>query len=111
MYDLERFYKAQEHDYETALSEIKNGRKESHWMWYIFPQVEGLGRSAMAGYYAIKGREEARAYIEDPILGKHLVEISEALLKIKSDHAEEVMGWPDNLKLKSCMTLFAEVAP
>ena len=80
-------------------------------MWYIFPQVAGLGRSAMAGYFAIKGREEARAYIEDPILGKHLVEISEALLKVKSDHAEEVMGWPDNLKLKSCMTLFAEVAP
>ena len=110
-YDFERFYKAQEHDYETALSKIKNGRKESHWMWYIFPQVAGLGRSAMAGYYAFKGREEARAYIEDPILGKHLVEISEALLKVKSDHAEEVMGWPDNLKLKSCMTLFAEVAP
>ena len=110
-YDFERFYKAQEHDYETALSEIKNGKKESHWMWYIFPQVAGLGRSSMAVYYAIKGREEARAYIEDPILGKHLVEISEALLKVKSDYAEEVMGWPDNLKLRSCMTLFAEVAP
>ena len=111
MYDLERFYKAQEYDYETALSEIRNGRKESHWMWYIFPQVSGLGRSTMAEYYAIRSREEAKAYIEDPILGKRLIEISWALLQVDSDDAEEVMGWPDNLKLRSCMTLFAEVAP
>ena len=111
MYDLERFYKAQEYDYETALSEIRNGRKESHWMWYIFPQVSGLGRSTMAEYYAIRSREEAKAYIEDPVLGKRLIEISQALLQVDSDDAEEVMGWPDNLKLRSCMTLFAEVAP
>ena len=111
MYDLERFYEAQEYDYETALSEIRNGRKESHWMWYIFPQVSGLGRSTMAEYYAIRSREEAKAYIEDPILGKRLIEISWALLQVDSDDAEEVMGWPDNLKLRSCMTLFAEVAP
>ena len=111
MYDLERFYEAQEYDYETALSEIRNGRKESHWMWYIFPQVSGLGRSTMAEYYAIRSREEAKAYIEDPVLGKRLIEISQALLQVDSDDSEEVMGWPDNLKLRSCMTLFAEVAP
>lgn len=111
MHDLERFYKAQEYDYETALSEIRNGRKESHWMWYIFPQVAGLGRSTTAEYYAIKSKEEAKAYIEDPVLGKRLIEISQALLQVSSDDAEMVMGWPDNLKLRSCMTLFAEVAP
>ena len=111
MYDLERFYKAQEYDYETALSEIRNGRKKSHWMWYIFPQVTGLGRSAMAEYYAIGSKEEAKAYIGDPVLGKRLIEISQALLQVSSDNAEEVMGWPDNLKFRSCMTLFAETAP
>ena len=111
MYDLERFYKAQEYDYETALSEIRNGRKQSHWMWYIFPQVAGLGRSTTAEYYAIKSKEEAKSYIEDPVLGKRLIEISQALFQIESDDAEMVMGWPDNLKLRSCMTLFAEVAP
>ena len=111
MHDLERFYKAQEYDYETALSEIRNGRKESHWMWYIFPQIAGLGRSTTAEYYAIKSKEEAKAYIEDPVLGKRLIEISQTLLQVSSDDAEMVMGWPDNLKLRSCMTLFAEVAP
>lgn len=111
MHDLERFYKAQEYDYETALSEIRNGRKESHWMWYIFPQIAGLGRSTTAEYYAIKSKEEAKGYIEDPVLGKRLIEISQALLQVSSDDAEMVMGWPDNLKLRSCMTLFAEVAP
>ena len=111
MHDLERFYKAQEYDYETALSEIRNGRKESHWMWYIFPQITGLGRSTTAEYYAIKSKEEAKGYIEDPVLGKRLIEISQALFQIESDDAEMVMGWPDNLKLRSCITLFAEVAP
>ena len=111
MHDLERFYKAQEYDYETALSEIRNGRKESHWRWYIFPQITGLGRSTTAEYYAIKSKEEAKGYIEDPVLGKRLIEISQALFQIESDDAEMVMGWPDNLKLRSCMTLFAEVAP
>ena len=111
MHDLERFYKAQEYDYETALSEIRNGRKESHWMWYIFPQITGLGRSTTAEYYAIKSKEEAKGYIEDPVLGKRLIEISQALFQIESDDAEMVMGWPDTLKLRSCMTLFAEVAP
>ena len=111
MHDLERFYKAQEYDYETALSEIRNGRKESHWMWYIFPQITGLGRSTTAEYYAIKSKEEAKGYIEDPVLGKRLIEISQALFQIESDDAEMVMGCPDNLKLRSCMTLFAEVAP
>ena len=80
-------------------------------MWYIFPQVAGLGRSTTAEYYAIKSKEEAKSYIEDPVLGKRLIEISQALFQIESDDAEMVMGWPDNLKLRSCMTLFAEVAP
>lgn len=111
MHELERFYKAQKYDYETALSEIRNGRKESHWMWYIFPQVAGLGRSTMAEYYAIRSKKEAKAYIEDPVLGKRLIEISQALFQVESDDAQKVMGWPDNLKLRSCMTLFAEVAP
>ena len=90
MHDLERFYKAQEYDYETALSEIRNGRKESHWMWYIFPQIAGLGRSTTAEYYAIKSKEEAKGYIEDPVLGKRLIEISQALLQVSSDDAEMV---------------------
>lgn len=111
MYDLSRFYKAQEHDYERALSEIRNGRKESHWMWYIFPQIEGLGSSQMACYYAIKDQQEASDYFHDPVLGKRLVEISEVLLKLTSDDAGKVMGWPDNLKLCSSMTLFSVVAP
>ena len=80
-------------------------------MWYIFPQITGLGRSTTAEYYAIKSKEEAKGYIEDPVLGKRLIEISQALFQIESDDAEMVMGWPDNLKLRSCMTLFAEVAP
>lgn len=111
MYDFSRFYKAQEHDYERALKEIKNGKKESHWMWYIFPQIEGLGSSQMARYYSISDLKEAAAYFEDPVLGKRLTEISEALLSLSSDNVGEVMGWPDDLKLCSCMTLFRAAAP
>ncbi len=109
-YNLERFVKAQENSYETALSEIRNGRKRSHWMWYIFPQIIGLGRSGIAVFYSIVDEGEARAYMQNDLLKNRLLEISNALLEIESSDPEHVMGFPDNLKLQSCMTLFAEVA-
>ena len=105
-YDLSRFKKAQENSYKTALSEIRTGEKQSHWMWYIFPQLEGLGFSEIARYYGIKGIEEARAYLADDLLRTRLAEISQALLSLKSNDATQVMGYPDDLKLKSSMTLF-----
>ncbi|WKY48411.1 DUF1810 domain-containing protein [Eubacteriaceae bacterium ES3] len=110
MEGLERFLKAQENVYEQALNEIKSGHKKSHWMWYIFPQIRGLGRSETAKFYEIKDRAEAIRYLEHPILGKRLIEISTELLKLKSSNPEAVMGWPDNLKLKSSMTLFGMVS-
>ena len=110
-FNLDRFKKAQSRDYATALSEIKNGRKESHWMWYIFPQLKGLGFSSMAEFYGIDGLAEAKAYMADELLRGRLVEISEALLSLPSSDAREVMGYPDDLKLKSCMTLFMVAAP
>lgn len=103
---LDRFIKAQEMDYEIALSEIKSGRKRSHWMWYIFPQYKGLGFSSTAQYYAIQNRKEAEEYLAHPVLGKRLLEISGALLEIKSNDAGRVMGYPDDMKLRSSMTLF-----
>ena len=108
---LEKFHKAQEKDYKTALREIQNGRKDSHWMWYIFPQLKGLGRSGMADYYGISNINEAKQYLADPVLGPRLLEISSALLEIDTNDAEKVMGYPDHLKLKSCMTLFAAADP
>ena len=111
MSDLSRFISAQRSDYETALSEIRSGRKRSHWMWYIFPQIAGLGMSYTAQYYAIKDIEEARDYISEPYLGSNLIEISEALLKNECSDATAIMGYPDDLKLRSCMTLFREAAP
>lgn len=108
---LERFLKAQQNDYQTALQEIRSGQKQSHWMWYIFPQIAGLGHSEIAQYYAIRNWGEAKAYMEDTTLANHLIEISQALLDIESDNASEVMGWPDDLKLRSSMTLFALVKP
>lgn len=110
-FNLDRFKKAQASDYATSLSEIKNGRKESHWMWYIFPQLKGLGFSSMAEFYGIDGLAEAKAYIADDLLRGRLVEISDALLGVASSDAREVMGYPDDLKLKSCMTLFMVAAP
>lgn len=109
--DLERFLKAQEHSYSTALSEIKSGRKKSHWMWYIFPQLAGLGRSETAAYYAIRDLGQARAYMAHPITGSRLMEISGALLRADCSDAGAIFGFPDNLKLRSCMTLFAEACP
>ena len=107
---LERFVQAQEGSYARALQEIKNGRKTSHWMWYIFPQLSGLGHSQTDRYYAIRDRAEAAAYMAHPVLGSRLLEISSELLKLKSSDAREIMGWPDDLKLKSSMTLFGLVS-
>ena len=104
---VERFIKAQETDYKTALAEIKRGHKRSCWMWYIFPQIQGLGSSGTAMYYAIEDYDEAREYMENPVTGEHLREISKALLELESDDATQVMGWPDDMKLRSSMTLFA----
>jgi len=110
-YDLQRFLRAQNRDYETALSEIRSGHKYSHWIWYIFPQIAGLGHSSTSKYYAIRGLGEAKAYMGEPILRERLIHISEALLNLDSNDAEDVMGWPDDLKLRSSMTLFLLVAP
>lgn len=105
-YEMSRFLKAHQTDYQRALCEIKNGKKISHWMWYIFPQVKGLGSSSTSEYYGIQNLDEAKAYLADPILGKHLIEICNALLALNTNDAVGVMGWPDDKKLKSSMTLF-----
>ncbi len=110
-HDLARFLTAQAPVFEQALSEIKQGDKRSHWMWYIFPQIEGLGSSSTAQYYAIKSLDEARAYLAHPVLGPRLLECAEAALQVKGRSALEVFGSPDDLKLKSCATLFALVSP
>lgn len=107
---LERYLKAQELDYAIAFSEIKSGHKRSHWMWYIFPQLQGLGHSETAKFYAIKDKNEALAYMAHPVLGARIIEISNALLELKSKDAREVMGHPDDMKLKSSMTLFSLVS-
>lgn len=107
MNDLKRFLEAQEDDFAIALSEIKSGRKQSHWMWYVFPQIAGLGFSSTSIFYAIKDITEAEEYLQHPVLGERLVEISEALLKIEGKTAYQIFGSPDEMKLKSSMTLFA----
>ncbi len=109
--ELERFLISQQNYYRTALQEIKSGQKRSCWMWFIFPQIAGLGYSGTARYYAIKDLDEAKAYMEDYILSSNLVEISQALLEVDSNDATAVMGRPDDLKLKSSMTLFAVTKP
>lgn len=110
-YDLDRFRRAQRGEYEEALAEIKRGRKNGHWMWYIFPQLSGLGMSATSLYYGIRGLDEAKAYLADPVLGERLREISSALLEIPTNNAREVFWYPDDLKLRSCMTLFTAADP
>ena len=104
--DLSRFLNAQERDYARALSEIRSGRKRSHWMWYIFPQIQGLGFSSTAQYYAIRDLDEAKEYLAHPVLGERLKEISSALLELEGLSASEIFGYPDDLKLRSSMTLF-----
>lgn len=104
-FSLDRFRSAHEGSYETALQEIKAGRKQSHWMWYIFPQIHGLGHSTMAMYYEIQSKTEAVEYWNDPVLRSHMGEICQELLKLEGS-IDWIMGYPDNLKLRSCMTLF-----
>lgn len=106
---LDRFISAQHGVYTQALSEIESGRKQSHWMWFIFPQLKGLGRSQMAQYYGLDGLAEATAYLQHPVLGPNLIRITKAVLQLKPKSAHAVFGSPDDMKLRSCMTLFAEV--
>ncbi|MHB8209661.1 DUF1810 domain-containing protein [Mucilaginibacter sp.] len=105
--NLDRFLKAQETDYAIALSEMKNGRKGSHWMWYIFPQIQGLGFSETSKYYALNNIAEAQSFLNYPVLGNRLVAICQALLDLQESNANEIFGSPDDVKLKSSMTLFA----
>lgn len=109
-YDLERFVAAQRPSYERALAEIKAGSKRSHWMWYLFPQLAGLGLSPTSKKYAIKSLDEARAYLAHPILGPRLAECTSAALAVENRTAREIFGAPDDMKLRSCATLFAQVA-
>lgn len=105
-YNLDRFITAQKRDYADALAEIKSGRKRSHWMWYIFPQIRGLGMSGTAQYYAIQNLDEAKAYLKDSYLRGNLIEICEALLQLDTNNAVSVFGGIDAIKLRSSMTLF-----
>lgn len=107
--DLDRFVNAQQFDYEIALAEINAGRKRSHWMWYIFPQIAGFGFSEMSRRYSIKDLQEVVDYLNHPVLGKRLFEISSVLLRLHCNDATEIFGNPDDMKLRSSMTLFASV--
>ncbi len=106
-FDFSHFLFAQEDTFETARSELKRGRKETHWMWFIFPQLDGLGSSATARRYAIRSLDEARAYLKHPVLGPRLLSCCGALLSIKGKSVSEILGSPDDTKLRSSMTLFA----
>lgn len=110
-FNLNRFVQAQKGDYEQALSEIRAGRKRTHWMWYVFPQITGLGSSSMAKQYAIKSIAEAQAYLDHPILGPRLRECAEAMLRIEDKSATDILDSPDDMKLRSCATLFRRVSP
>jgi uncharacterized protein (DUF1810 family) len=109
-HSIERFIDPQDFLYATALTEIKAGEKSSHWMWFIFPQLRGLGRSAMSHIYGISGVDEARAYLSHPILSARLTEISEALLQLNTQNPKEILGEIDARKLQSSMTLFALIS-
>ena len=109
-HDLQRFVEAQASTYEQALSEVRDSRKRSHWMWFIFPQIDGLGFSPMARRYSIKSLDEASAFLAHPILGARLLEISNAALAVSGPCAHEIFGSPDDLKLRSCATLFGRAA-
>ena len=105
-YNLQRFLDAQERVYDTVLEELRAGRKSSHWIWFIFPQIAGLGHSAMAQQFAIGSLDEAKAYLQHPLLGPRLRECTQLVLNIEGRTVEEIFGYPDNLKFRSCMTLF-----
>ena len=106
VYNLQRFVKAQDRVIDQVLNELRNGRKTGHWMWFIFPQVEGLGSSSTSRKYALKGLDEARAYLEHPVLGQRLLECCRAIQSVQGKSASEIMGYPDDLKLRSSLTLF-----
>ena len=108
---VDRFVKAQDEVFVCALEEVKSGRKQTHWMWFIFPQITGLGRSTTSIFYSIKDIEEAKEYLDHPLLGYRLREISQALLELNTDNPYEVFGSTDAMKLRSCMTLFDVVEP
>jgi len=110
-HQLQRFIEAQKRDYPSALAEITAGRKRSHWMWYVFPQYNGLGFSATSIHFAVKSLAEARAYLAHPVLGPRLHDCANTLLTVHGRTAHEIFGSPDDLKLKSSMTLFEQVAP
>jgi uncharacterized protein (DUF1810 family) len=110
-YHLSRFVHAQQEDFERALAEINSGKKRTHWMWYIFPQLDGLAFSSTSKYYAIKSIEEAKAYLDHPVLGPRLRQCAEAVICVEGRSATEIFGSPDDLKLRSCATLFACVLP
>jgi uncharacterized protein (DUF1810 family) len=110
-YGLARFVEAQDRVYDRALSEIRSGRKASHWMWFIFPQFEGLGFSGMSKRFSIRSLAEAEAYLQHPVLGPRLIECTEAALSVEGRSATEIFGSPDDRKLRSCATLFAQASP
>lgn len=107
--DLQRFIKVQDNSFDAALAEIKAGRKQSHWMWYIFPQILGLGQSETSKFYAIQNIREATSYLQHPVLGKRLIGICHELCKLGTNNANAIFGSPDDLKLKSSMTLFSSL--
>ena len=109
-YNLERFVSAQHSIYAEVLSELRAGMKTGHWMWFIFPQIRGLGRSPVSIEYAISSREEAAAYLQHPVLGPRLKECTQLVLDVEKRSAEEIFGSPDDMKLRSSMTLFAQVS-
>jgi uncharacterized protein (DUF1810 family) len=109
-FNLERFIAAQDAVYPTVVQELKDGQKRTHWMWFIFPQVLGLGRSPTSQYYAIKSKAEAIAYLQHPVLGKRIYECAALVLEIKNKTATQIFGQPDNMKLQSSMTLFASIS-
>ena len=110
-FDLDRFVSAQASAYDRALAEVRAGLKQSHWMWFVFPQYAGLGSSSTAAHYAIRSRAEAEAYLQHPVLGARLRECAEAACALKGRSARDVFGYPDDLKLRSSATLFASVSP
>jgi len=107
-YNLQRFIEAQDQVYAAVLDELRTGGKRGHWMWYIFPQIKGLGHSVMAQRFAITSREEAKAYLEHPVLGSRLRECTRLVLNVEGRSAEQIFYYPDNLKFRSCMTLFMD---
>jgi uncharacterized protein (DUF1810 family) len=109
-YNLLRFLDAQEPTYHTVLAELRAGRKSSHWIWFIFPQITDLGHSAMAQQFSIASIDEAKAYLQHPVLGPRLRECTQLVLNVEGRSAEEIFGYPDNLKFRSCMTLFLTAA-